>query len=151
MSQLKDKYVSAYASALADEGEKLIKKAYLTATFKKDKTQNLHDSYGSAVYYNGRYVDGTKRVLSPRAVERKYNTYTGKEEYGQEEIHKYLDSYKSKFKGFELIVVAAMFYGMFLEKGSGRLRKKYRVISGINSSFEDLSAKTGGRIVDINL
>ena len=151
MSSLVDSYVRAYANALADEGEKALKRAFATANFKKDKTQNLHDSYGCAVYYNGRYVYGTKRVLSPRATKPKYNTYTGKEEYGREEINQYLDSYKPKSKGFELVVVAAMFYGVFLEKGSGHLRKKYRVVSGMNSYLEALAAETNGKIVNINL
>lgn len=151
MSTVRDKYIEAYALALADEGERLIKRAFQTANFKKDKTQNLHDSYGCAVYFNKKYIYGTKRVLSPRAQVPRYNSYTKKNEYGQEEINEYLDSYKPKSNGFELVVVAAMFYGLFLEKGSGKLRKKYRVISGINADFEELARKTGGKVVNINL
>lgn len=151
MSRIKDAYIRKIADALASDGDRLIKKAYNTANFKKDKTQNLHDSYGSAVYYQGHYVTGTKRLFSPRANTPRHNTYSGKDEYGFEVINKYLDTYVPKSNGFVLLVAAAMFYGTFLEKGSGRLKRKYRVITGINSDMESLAKLTGGNIVEINL
>lgn len=136
---------------LAKEGERLILEAYRKADFKKDKTQNLHDSYGSAVYYNGKYVYGTKRFLSRRAVEPRFNTYSKKNEFGFDAVNEYLDSYKPTSKGFELIAVAAMFYAEILEKGKGRLRRKYRVISGLSGSMDDLAKRTGGIVANINL
>lgn len=151
MSSLKDRIVQKYAEQLSREGERLIRRAFETANFKKDKTQNLHDSYGCAVYYRGKYVYGTKKFLSARANTPRYNPYTKEDEYGIEEINKYLDAYKPKSNGFELIVAAAMYYGSFLEKGSGRLKRKYRVISGISSDIEELAKKYKGTVRDINL
>lgn len=144
-------YFNRIVNALASDGERLIKKAYTTANFKKDKTQNLHDSYGSAVYYKGHYVFGTKRLFSPRANIPRHNSYTGNDEYGFEAINKFLDSYKPQSNGLELLVAVAMFYGTFLEKGSGRLKRKYRVITGINSDISHLASLVGGNVVDINL
>lgn len=149
--RLKDIYARKYAEALARQGEKLILKAYNTANFKKDKTQNLHDSYGSAVYYNGRYVVGTKRLFSARAKKPRFNYYTKDNQYGFEEINRYLDSYVPKTKGFVLLVAVAMFYGTFLEKGSGTLKRKYRVISGISSDMDSLAQLTGGTVRNINI
>lgn len=151
MSGIKDKIVTAYAEQLSDEGLKLIKKAFNTANFKKDKTQNLHDSYGCAVYYNGKYVYGTKRFLTPRATQPRYNYYTGDNEYGVNEINDFLDSYRPTSKGFVLIIAVAMFYGSILEKGGGRLKRKYRVISGVSSDIEALAKKYGGMVRDINM
>lgn len=151
MIKFKDYYVKKYAAALAEEGRKLLLKAYNTANFKKDKTQNLHDSYGSAVYFNRKYVIGTKRLFSPRADKPRYNTYKGEKEYGFEEINKFLDSYIPETDGFVLLIAVAMFYGTFLEKGSGRLRRKYRVISGVSSDMDSLAKLTGGTVKSINL
>lgn len=151
MANIVDRYIKAYANELSKEGRKLILKAYNTANYKKDKTQNLHDSYGCAVYYNGKYVYGTKQFLNARAKVPRFNYYTGQKEYGFDEMNKYLDNYKPSTKGFELVVVAAMFYAEILEKGKGRLRRKYRVISGIDSDMSELAAKVGGRVIDINL
>lgn len=149
--RLKDYYTRKYAEALAKEGEKLILKAYNSANFKKDKTQNLHDSYGSAVYFNRKYVVGTKRLFSPRASVPRFNTYTKEREYGFEEINEYLDKYIPQTKGFVLLVAVAMFYGTFLEKGSGTLKRKYRVISGISSDMDSLAQLTGGIVRNINI
>lgn len=148
---LKSAYVRKYAESLAMEGEKLLLKAYNTANFKKDKTQNLHDSYGSAVYFNRKYVIGTKRLLSARATTPRFNYYEQEEQFGFEEINKYLDNYVPKSNGFVLIVAVAMFYGTFLEKGSGKLRRKYRVITGISSEMDNLAKVTGGTVNRINL
>lgn len=149
--RIKDLFIRKYCEALARDGEKLILKAYNTANFKKDKTQNLHDSYGSAVYFNKKYVIGTKRLFSARAKVPRFNYYEKESQYGIEEINQYLDSYVPETDGFVLLVAAAMFYGTFLEKGSGRLKRKYRVISGISSDMESLAKLTGGSVKDINL
>lgn len=151
MDGLKERYIASYAKKLAEEGRKLITKAFETANFDKNKTQNLHDSYGSAVFYNGKLVPGTKYFFTSRAVGGKYNSQSGEVDYGRSEIDNFFDTYKSSFKGFELVTAAAIFYASILEKGSGRLRRKYRVISGIDSDLMDLASKTGGKIVNINM
>lgn len=151
MASLKKRYLDQYAKYLADEGRKLIIKAYETANFDKNKTQNLHDSYGSAVYYNGKLIPSTKYLFTSRAVGGRYNTYSGEIEYGRQEINEFFDNYKPHTKGFELVTAAAMFYAEVLEKGTGKLRRKYRVISGIGSAMDELAAKTKGRVIDINM
>lgn len=129
---------------LADDGQKLIEKAYLQADFNKDKTQNLHDSYGSAVYYNGSLYPGTKRYFSKMATELKYNTYTSDWESGRTEITKFLDTYKPVSKSIQLVVVAAMFYAGILENGEDHLRRKYKVIFMIGDDLKALAQKIKG-------
>ena len=53
---------------LTKEGERIILAAYNRKTW-QNRTYNLHDSYGSAVYYNGNLLRNTRRYLtsSPKA------------------------------------------------------------------------------------
>lgn len=131
-------------NALADKGQKLIQKAFNESDYSKDKTQNLHDSYGSAVYYNGKLVPGSERYFISRAVEGRYNSTTNEIDYGRDEIESFFHNYKSKRKGFELVIAVAMFYGEILEKGSGNLRRKYKVISSVADDVEMLASKFKG-------
>lgn len=150
MAGLKERYIASYAKKLSEEGRKLITKAFETANFDKNKTQNLHDSYGSAVFYNGKEIPNTRRYVGRKAVVGKVDPQ-GNLILGRAEIDNFFDTYKSSFDGFELVTAAAIFYASILEKGSGRLRRKYRVISGIDSDLMDLASKTGGKIVNINM
>lgn len=149
MSKISDKYIKYYSKMLSEEGRKLVIRAFESASFDKNKTQNLHDSYGSAVYYNGTLLNDSKYVFTSRATQGRFNTYTGEMEYGRYEINDFFNNYKPHTKGFELVVVAAMFYGQILE--SGKLRRKYKVISGINSDIGLLASKLKGSVIDINL
>lgn len=151
MSSFKDKYIQKYAEKLADDGRKLINKAFLTADFKKDKTQNLHDSYGCAVYYKKMLVSGTKRILSQKATQPRYNKYSGQNEYGYNEINDFLDSYRPSGDGLVLVIAVAMFYGEILEKKKGSLKRKYNVISGVSSDIKALADKYKGTVRDVNL
>lgn len=148
-SNLAQKYINQYAKKLADEGRKLVIKAYETANFNKDKTQNLHDSYGCAVFYNKKLVPNTKYTFTSRAIEARYNMYTNELEHGRQEINEFFNNYKPHTDGFELVVAVAMFYGKILENGK-KLRKKYVVISGIDKDFDLLKEKVGGRVIDLN-
>lgn len=149
IAKAKEEYIRQYATALADEGKKLIDKAFETATFNKHKTQNLHDSYGSCVFFNGKEMQGTRRYVGRKAVQPRYRP-TGEAVWGREEIDKFFDSYRAKKDGWELVTAAAIFYAEELEKGIG-LRRKYRVISGLGSEMNALAKRTGGRVVNINM
>ena len=149
IANAKEEYIRQYSNALADEGKKLIDKAFETATFSKNKTQNLHDSYGSCVFFNGKEMQGTRRYVGKKAVQPRYRP-TGEAVWGREEIDKFFDSYKAKKDGWELVTAAAIFYAEELEKGIG-LRRKYRVISGLGSSMDSLAQKTHGKVVNINM
>lgn len=140
------RYTRKYIDELANKGGDLISSAFNKADYQKDKTQNLHDSYGSAVYLDGKLIQDTIRVLTPKATIPRYNMYEKEYQYGKEEILEFFNSYKPKTNGIELVVAAAMFYGVFLEKKSGNLKRKYKVISGINEELEQLAKKTGGKV-----
>lgn len=150
MSSIVDRYVRMYANELAEEGKKLIDTAFANANFNKNKTQNLHDSYGSCVFYKRKEVPNTRRYVGRKAVVGKKNPQ-GELILGRAEIDKFFDTYKPHTDGFELVTAAAIFYAEILEKGKGRLRRKYRVITGLGSQMNTLAAKVNGKVVDINL
>ena len=143
-SNLRDRAEKSLVKELTDYGEMIIKEAYNTKTF-EDQTFNLHDSYGSAVYKDGNYINGTMRTLEPQATQtKKVDGYHVK---GKNVVSRYLKDYRPRQKGLTLVVVAAMPYGDILEAGKEPLTHKYRVISGarwmMRSLAYSLSSKFG--------
>ena len=114
--------IKALISQLADDGEKAIREAYEGREF-TNRTYNLHDSYGSAVYYNGTLVKSSIRYVGAEMAEKD-------ERYGRNEVNDFFSNYRPKNrKGIDLVIVAAMFYADILEEGKGRLKRKYKVIA----------------------
>lgn len=137
--------INKFVDMLADEGDKLITQAVNSRDY-THRTLNLHDSYGSAVYLNGALVERSIRTLPAQATKAK--KYKGNEIRGAEEIIKYFRSYKPK-SAIELVVAAAMPYGVVLEKGEeggGGLKHKYKVISGINTEVGNLAARLNAKV-----
>lgn len=134
--------IDKFADMLADEGGKLILQAVNSRDY-THRTYNLHDSYGSAVYLNGKLVEKSVMLLGSKATKAK--SYKGSKLKGSEEIMKYFRSYKPK-SAIELVVAAAMPYGVVLEKGGGGLRHKYKVISGINTEVGNLAARLNAKV-----
>lgn len=63
---------------LTEQGEQIIKKAYTQRNW-KNRSHNLHDSYGSAVFRNGNLLRNTIRYVSS---EPKANPYKNDKELG---------------------------------------------------------------------
>lgn len=167
-SNLKDRFLNQLIDELTSEGYTAILQAYYTRDF-TNRTYNLHDSYGSAVYYNGRLIKKSIRYVGAE----KYSTgiYTGWEwmnsrsvpnfrgvRYmkgdqidmtGREEVMDFFSQYTPPKKGLQLVVIAAMWYANVLEKGGGNLRRKYRVISGARTIMDELAAKYGGTVSEV--
>ena len=134
--------INKFVDMLADEGGKLILQAVNSRDY-THRTYNLHDSYGSAVYLNGKLVEKSVMLLGSKATKAK--SYKGSKLKGSEEIMKYFRSYKPKSE-IELVVAAAMPYGVVLEKGSDGLKHKYKVISGINTEVGNLAARLNAKV-----
>lgn len=82
----------------------------------KHRTRNLHDSYASAVYVNGRLIDSSIRFVGG-VLSRKTDHVTGKT--GRETVLDYLHSHRFGATNNEivLVVIAAMYYAGILEAG----------------------------------
>lgn len=155
----KDKYISKLVAELADEGEHIIKLAYESRGF-KNRTKNLKDSYASAVYVDGKLRYNSIRYVGPeeasladaREDEKVLGHYDGErtrplyraagpdkryrpgdpvKAYGRDEARRFLNDYKPKEKGIQLVIIAAMFYAGWVE------RSGYHVLS---QSYTDLLA-----------
>lgn len=146
---MKDKAVGILANDLLNDGKKIIDKAFSMADFRKDKTQNLHDSYGCAVYYNGQLIESSKYILTSRATMGVYNYNEDELQYGRNEIQAFFKSYKAVPKGFELVTAVAMFYGEILSNASGGQKRKYKVIANAVGDLTMLSNKYKGSSVHI--
>lgn len=144
----KDAIIRAYANSLATEGKRLIDIAFSTANF-NNRTYNLHDSYGSCVFFNGKEIPNTRRYVGRKATVGK-TTPSGDLIFGRAEIDNFFDSYKTSYKGFELVTAVAIYYGRILETGDG-LRRKYKVISGMDGALNALAAKLNANIKRINI
>lgn len=139
----KQKEINKMVERLSLDGKALVEKAYKTRGF-IDRTYNLHDSYGSAVYYNGVLQPNSIYYLQEQATEAK--KWYGKMLRGRNEIVDFFIEYKGRGKGFDLVLVAAMPYASILEHGQGTLRGKYQVISGTMSDMRELARKYKGSI-----
>lgn len=73
-----------------------------------NRTGNLEDSYGYAVYFNGT-ISGSPFVTNPQATQRNEG------ESGHEEAVRFLSSYRPSNEGWTLVVVAGMSYANFVQ------------------------------------
>lgn len=114
---------------LARIGKELLPKAFDESTY-TNRTYNLSDSYGWAVYYNGTLM--RKGFLLDAVASTPH--HSGKD--GRQEVDIFFNSYSARPKGHELIFVAAMYYGYDLEMGNTPRKRKYVVISSIRDDLE---------------
>ena len=131
--------IKALISQLADDGEKAIREAYEGREF-TNRTYNLHDSYGSAVYHNGILVKSSIRYVGAEMAEED-------DRYGRNEVNEFFSNYRPKNrKGIDLVIVAAMFYADILEEGKGRLKRKYKVIAEGEDYMKNLATHFRGTL-----
>lgn len=148
MASLIDRYVNSVADKLIADGKRLIADALSTKTYEHD-TYNLHDSYGAGVYYKGRLI---REYYNTPSKAKKPKKNLGELEYGKDNIRDYLhEEYKPTTNGIVLVVVATMFYGEILERGGGKLKQKYKVISQISSDVDMVANKYKGSVRQIGL
>lgn len=145
----KDEAIRKVANYLSNKGREIVNKAYQEANYNKDKTQNLKDSYGSAVFHDGKLLDYTVYTFSSRATQGRFNKYTNELEYGRYEINEFFKNYQATPNSFELVTAVAMFYGEYLQEGSGRIRKKYKVIANAFQDLKEVGKEFKGSTVKI--
>jgi hypothetical protein len=128
-------------NSLANEGGRIIKEAYESSGF-KNRTGNLHDSYVSAVFYNGRLQKDTVRYVGTE-MSSTYREYSNSMEGGEveatkgrEEADKFLAKYqfsKGRQGGIVLVIAAAMFYSTIVEK------RGYQVLSQVQWELDRIA------------
>lgn len=145
----KDSVLMTFVNELAERGNKIIKSAYARSDYSKNKTQNLHDSYGSAVYYKGKLIESSIRYMDEKASVGRFNMYDGEVQKGRNEIAKFLRKYKAIENGMELVVAVAMFYARPLEEGTyAKNGRKWKVISMAEDELRKLQSEIKGSSVN---
>lgn len=136
MKYAKDAYTKAmgeYVADLAVLGYEAIMYAYQQRGF-QHKTRNLHDSYASAVYVNGKLEESSIRFVGPE-FSHKGDRQTGKS--GRETVMEYLKSPGVGVGGdVTLLCVAAMEYAKYLEDGTHKGGYHIQVISAAYDYLE---------------
>lgn len=117
----------ATIEAMAKLGYDALMYAYKRRDF-NHQTRNLHDSYGSAVYYNGQLIPSSIRYIGGE-LSRKADPKT--KMTGRQTLDDFFKrSHYGRAKGeMVLVCVAAMYYTKFLEEGSHGGGYKIQVIS----------------------
>ena len=116
--QIKDKATKALVEALTTVGYKVAMEAYRRKTY-TNRTFNLHDSYGSAVFVDGNLVpDSIKYVNRSRSkrADKHGHSVTGAKT-GREALKRFFDQawiVRNKDR-ITLVVAAAMWYGELVE------------------------------------
>lgn len=130
-----------FIKSLFPKCKEAVKAAIATNEF-TNRTGNLHDSYGAALYYNDKLISESIYYEEPIAVTRK--PWKGEMKSGHNEMKEYLKRFRPRKKGITLVLVAAMPYGEILERGGGNLRRKYKVIVGANTVMRKIAAEISG-------
>lgn len=135
-------------AGMREDCKKLVKEAFETATF-TERTGNLADSYGAAVYVDGKLREETMAYRTIKATETK-DWYIRSNIGGHGEMLNFFRDYKPKSKGIAIVLVAAMPYAEVLERGKAKngaftLQHKYKVVSGAYSLLQDLAENYNGK------
>lgn len=147
--QIKDALTRDLVNACATLGYKAALDAYRNHTY-QHRTYALHDSYGSAVYLDGRLVPETIRYVN-RARQTKGDVrgwrgaadpegMRGKNfDTGRKALQAYLENpprMSKRKKGITILVVAAQWYAMILEGKGYTVLDPRTVSSSITYNFD---------------
>lgn len=147
--QIKDALTRDLVNACATLGYKAAMDAYRNHTY-QHRTYALHDSYGSAVYLDGRLVPETIRYVN-RARQKKGDIrgwrgssdpegMRGKNfDTGRKALQAYLENpprMSKRRKGITILVVAAQWYAMILEGKGYQVLDPRTVASSVTYNFD---------------
>lgn len=143
-----DAYTKNMVDGLKVLGYKAMAYAYSKRGF-KHRTRNLHDSYGSAVFVNGKLAADSIRYFGG-VYSRKADEVTKKT--GRQTLNDFFRSYSGGAKNNEiqLVVVAAMFYAGILEAGGFPKRKTTNTKEGKKKRTPPPSRGPGDRYIVIS-
>ena len=131
---------------LEKEGQRILRECEQERTY-THQTQNLYDSYGFGVYYNGKLT--RKGFLSSSPTATKAKKWYGVEVEGREQIENFLNREYKPTRGIDLVIAAAMPYAHALENASSGQHQKYRVISMSYNKLVELQKQAKGSVVSI--
>lgn len=116
---IKDYIMRDIAQSLASIGWKVALEAYRQHTY-TNRTYNLHDSYGSAVFIEGKLVEGSIRYVE-RAMSKKEDRHghsISESRTGRQALHRFFENSHwivRKKDQITVVVAAAMWYADIVE------------------------------------
>lgn len=126
-AKVKAQLISNTLEDMCAYGASLMNKAYEDRKW-KNRTFNLKDSFGWVVYSDGNiYKRGTIGDVAATTTKKIY----GEELSGRDVLIDFVNNYSPIPLGAELVIVAAMPYGLWLET-----RYSYEVLSSIKDDLE---------------
>lgn len=136
--QWRNEAIAYLVESLADLGQRACQDAIDAADYTNRK-YNLRDSYGSAVYVDGKIVHSSKRYAHRKSskgpyIDKGYDGDGVTEITGREALDRYWDNHErlpNARNTVELVVVAATFYAGILESAG------YEVLSAAVDTIED--------------
>ena len=127
-AKVREQLVNNTLDDMCKKGAELMNKAYDERKW-QNRTFNLKDSFGWVVYNNGsEYKRGYIGDAQATGSKKIY----GEEIKGREVLDEFVKSYSPIPVGAELVIVAAMPYGLWLET-----RYQYVVLSSVKDDLEE--------------
>lgn len=142
---------------LAREGDKIVTEANRTKEA-QNRTGNMADAFGYAVYYNGKQVRKgyANDAATSSTVHKGWAKHGIPSDTGRGYIDSFFESYIAPERGFHLVCVNAAYYSRILEEGAQarprrQIATKYRIISQMTDEMDALAAKYRGELETINI
>jgi len=111
LSQFESEFNNSIEQAFREIGRQAVEWA-INHHLYQNRTTNLEDSYGFAVYYMGEMV-GEPEIRTPAAVKGVKDYLDGEIKTGHDETVRLLNEYEAYPAGWSLVVMAGMFYASF--------------------------------------
>lgn len=131
-AKVRQQLVDNTLESMCEYGDELMRKAYEERSW-ENRTFNLKDSFGWVVYNNGSEYKhgylGTEESTKSKVI-------YGETMKGRSVLDAFIREYSPILSGVELVIVAAMPYGLWLET-----RYNYVVLSSIKDDLENTFKK----------
>lgn len=138
---------------LARHGQRMVDEAYRTKDT-QDRSGNMHDAYGWAVYVNGQIVkQGDAGAPISQQIHKGWAKHDIPANTGRGYLNDFFSTYQDiPERGIALVVVNAVYYASILEEGAQhrpaiQQATQYRVISQVADTMYDIKRHFKGSIV----
>lgn len=145
-------YINKLIESLFKDGMNIIYEAKATKEA-QNRTYNMEDAFGCAVFYQGKIVKKGYANPSPMSTEihKGWKAAGIEANTGRGYLDEFFNTYKPMSNGMFLICVNAIYYAPILEDGrQPNAKAKYRIISQTDYLLNNLKNKyKGSRVIDL--
>lgn len=136
-----------YLDEIEGDAKRIVKKA-ADSKEAKNRSFNMMDAYGYAIYFNGKQMRHgyASDITMSKGIHKGWAKHSIPADDGRGYLDQFFKEYTPKSKGIELVVVNAIYYASILEAGKGFGGATFRIISQIESDMDTLKQKHGGRV-----